>query len=106
MELHLIDHGCIREDVLLIHGACGGADTIADTIAKRLGWWVVSCPADWSIGRGAGPNRNQAMLDEFHPEQVLAFPVGESKGTRDMIRRAVAAKIPCITYESAQDPTR
>jgi len=48
--------------------------------------------ADWQRhGRGAGPIRNQAMLDDGKPHLVIAFPGG--RGTVDMIRRAKAAAV-------------
>ena len=49
-------------------------------------------PADWKrYGRGAGPARNQAMLVEFNPQLLVAFPGG--KGTADMVRRAQKAGV-------------
>lgn len=45
--------------------------------------------------RGAGPLRNQAMLDA-KPDAVIAFhaDLAHSRGTADMVRRARAAGIP------------
>lgn len=60
----------------------------------QLGFEVAACPADWKKhGKAAGPIRNQSMLTEHKPDLVIAFPLGESKGTRDMIRKAKAAGI-------------
>jgi len=59
----------------------------------------MSFPADWkSYGKGAGPIRNQLMLDEGKPDLVLAFhnDISSSRGTADMIRRA---KKHGISYE-------
>ncbi len=96
----------LQEDVLIIDGGAAGADRIACDIANSMGasvgWWHVSCPAQWTKGKKAGPLRNQQMLDEFHPDLVLAFPIGESKGTRDMIRRAEKAGIECKIFESKE----
>jgi hypothetical protein len=39
------------------------------------------------------------MLDVGRPDLVLAFPLGESPGTRDMIRRAVDAGIRTLVYD-------
>jgi hypothetical protein len=39
------------------------------------------------------------MLDVGRPDLVLAFPLGESDGTRDMIRRAVDAGIRTLVYD-------
>lgn len=88
--------------VVVIHGACPtGADAIADRFceinadnryfsieAKRF-------PADWSLGKKAGPLRNQTMVD-LGADVCLAFPLADSRGTRDCMRRAEAAGIPVI----------
>ena len=51
--------------------------------------------ADWAThGKKAGPLRNQRMIDEGHPDLVIAFPGG--KGTDDMTRRALAAGVATI----------
>jgi len=73
-------------DSIIIHGGARGADTLADTVAKSLGFKDVVCfPADWKkYGRGAGPVRNRQMLDE-NPNLVIAFhdDIENSKGTKD-----------------------
>ena len=75
----------------LAHGAAPGADRIADKVGRSLHLIVVPFPADWQRhGNGAGPIRNQRMLDEFRPTLVIAFPLPESVGTWDMVRRAKA----------------
>ena len=77
---------------------CGGA-TGVDFYASK--WSVtnqirtVIVPAEWDKhGRAAGPIRNQRMLDEEHPDKVLAFP--GSRGTEDMVSRATKAGIEVI----------
>lgn len=80
----------------LIHGNARGADLIACETAHALGWEIWGFPADWKRhGKAAGPIRNRQMLD-YDPELVLAFPLGESKGTRDMVRLAERAGIPVV----------
>jgi hypothetical protein len=54
-------------------------------------------PADWDkYGKAAGPIRNQQMLDEGHPDMVIAFhdDLTNSKGTKDMVKRAKKAGVP------------
>lgn len=77
----------------LIHGACRtGVDEWADFLARYvLEWRVEPYPADWRLGRRAGPLRNQAMVDSG-ADLVIAFPGG--RGTADCVRRAKAAGIP------------
>ncbi len=98
--------------IMLIHGDAPGADSIAAAIGRELGFTVVPFPAKWPIlGHGAGPRRNQEMLDQGKPNLVLAFhdnlwgtkPIADeemgrmiqpSKGTKDMVERARKAGIP------------
>ena len=83
-------------NTVIIHGACRGADTLAAHVAGWLGLRVESYPAQWQkYGKGAGPIRNQQMLDEGKPDLVLAFHpnLAHSKGTKDMVKRARKARI-------------
>lgn len=88
---------------VVVHGDARGADTLADIEALKLGIPVRRYPAQWKVkgifDRGAGPKRNQQMLDEEHLSEdpiveVLAFPTKTSKGTYDMTDRAKRAGIP------------
>lgn len=83
-------------DTIIIHGAAPGADTLAGFVAERLGMKVVPFKAEWHIyGKGAGPRRNQKMLNEGRPDMVLAFHdnIEKSRGTKDMIERSKKAGI-------------
>lgn len=40
------------------------------------------------------------MLDEQSPTLVLAFPLEDSRGTWDMVRRAEAARVPVRVIKS------
>jgi hypothetical protein len=80
----------------VIHGDAPGADTLAATAAIQAGLTVEAWPADWRThGRGAGPRRNQAMLDAG-ADAVWAFPGG--RGTADMVRRAREAGVPVFEH--------
>lgn len=83
----IFENSDLNEPLLLIHGDCAtGADWLADEWAQKCGSvQVVRCPANWKLGKKAGPLRNEAML-ELKPDVVIAFPGG--KGTADMVRRA------------------
>jgi hypothetical protein len=71
----------------LIQGGAHGADYLAWQWANVRGVPCGSYPADWdTLGRKAGPIRNQQMIDEGCADGVIAFP--GSKGTADMITRA------------------
>lgn len=79
----------------IFNGGAGGADEAARewALSHEIGSRVF--PADWAThGRAAGPIRNQQMLDEGQPDLVVALWDGSSRGTEDMIRRAVKAGVP------------
>jgi NADPH:quinone reductase-like Zn-dependent oxidoreductase len=83
---------------VLIHGGASGVDTHAGHWAED---WVHTTVyhADWAThGRAAGPIRNQKMLDEQHPDLVVAFPGG--RGTADMMTRARRAGVRVIEVAS------
>lgn len=90
---------------LVIHGAYRGADMLADSIAKELGIGVEPYKAEWTkYGPAAGPIRNQKMLDEGHPDMVVAFFDGErTDGTTDMVRRAARAGVLVREYGIKQE---
>ena len=85
-------------DAVVIHGAArGGADAIVDRLAKARGLKVEAYPADWNMhGKAAGPIRNQRMIDEGRPTEAYAYPMFDSKGTWDCVRRCEAAGVPTI----------
>ena len=92
--------------VKLIHGACRGADVLAGEVAIEMGIEVMEMPADWNKdGRAAGPIRNSAMVSRLqwladlgYRVEVHAFPVGDSRGTFDMIRKTRKAGIPITVH--------
>ena len=51
----------------------------------------------------AGHLRNQEMVD-LGADVCLAFPLSDSRGTRDCMKRAEAAGIPVVVFE--MEPTR
>src|SRR5262245_24371218 len=76
----------IHDVELVIEGDATGADRMAGEWAVEREVPLSVWPAQWNrYGRGAGPRRNQQMLDQ-HPDAVLAFhhDLGESRGTADM----------------------
>lgn len=87
---------------IIVHGACRGADVTCAAVAEALGFTVRAYPADWDrFRKGAGPIRNQQMLDcEHRPDEpidlCLAFHNNfvQSRGTKDMVSRVEKAKIP------------
>lgn len=87
-------------DTLVIAGAAKGVDRTAAMVAVGLGLQVQEFPALWDVyGKGAGPIRNQQMLDQG-PDIVIAFhnDPGLGKGTRDMVARARKAGVPVFVF--------
>ncbi len=112
------DRACIRSvlnglygeapgPLVLIEGGQHGADRIASEWADEWVPYVLThlrFPADWqTYGKKAGPIRNAQMLEEGSPDVVWAFvnrPLAESRGTANMVRRAVAAGIPTYVVQA------
>lgn len=87
----------LRQDTVIIHGDCRGADKMAGLVAKRLGFVVEVYPANWKRwGGAAGPIRNELMIKDGKPDFVYAFHdnLERSKGTKDMVKRANENLIP------------
>lgn len=91
-------HGLSAADITVVHGGARGADLTAAQIADVLGMRTEAWPADWKThGRKAGPMRNAEMV-AAGADVCLAFPLPDSVGTHDCIRRARAAGIPTYVY--------
>lgn len=101
---------------VVIHGGASGADTLADSWARRQApeIEVRRFPAHWDdlshpdavikrlpggkpYDARAGHRRNEEMLREGKPDLVLAFPGGS--GTRDMIALARRAGLKVIVVK-------
>lgn len=86
--------GIPKNQITVVHGGAPGCDTLAGMAASRLGMQVEVHPADWKThGKAAGPLRNKHMVD-LGADICLAFPVGDSRGTRGCMRLAKEAGIP------------
>lgn len=95
------DGAWANRDITVVHGNARGADTIAHLVAVALGWAVEPHPctdADWAVfGKSAGHRRNGRMVS-LGADVCLAFPIGESRGTRGCMELAKKAGIPVINY--------
>jgi hypothetical protein len=82
----ILDHIHTKKIIdLIIHGGARGADSLAGEWAIDNGISVAVYKADWNKhGKGAGPIRNETMLNESDPDLVVAFPGGN--GTSHMIK--------------------
>lgn len=103
-RLALLPHGAV-----VVHGQSrgGGADTIADKIARELGYTVIPVPVNaQDRARARTPRqapilRNIRMFDE-HPDanHVEAFWDGESPGTRHAMNEASRRGVPVVLSET------
>lgn len=96
------------EELEVVHGNQGkkdgtGLDKMAGRIAKNLGAKVTAVPADWRIGKGAGPARNKKMLD-MDPSFLIAFhaDLKSSRGTKNCVKEALKRKIPVALVENSE----
>lgn len=92
--------GCYTKDeIVVVHGGCPtGADAMAEQLCQNYGIATEVYPADWNKhGKAAGPIRNQQMVD-LGADICLAFPKGESRGTRHCMRAAEKAGIEVVNY--------
>ena len=88
----LQEQGIDKSDVEIVSGGCRGADELGERYAKESCLRCSIFPADWSkYGRSAGPIRNDTMAKytvKADKGYLVAFPIGESRGTRSMIKLA------------------
>jgi ABC-type sugar transport system substrate-binding protein len=83
-------------EVDIVQGAADGVDRAFVEAAYDAGCGVCSYPADWQKhGKKGGPIRNAAMVDAG-ADFVIAVhrSLAWSRGTGDLVRRALAAGIP------------
>lgn len=88
--------------VTIVHGACPkGADAFARSWVEILAYKRPDLhkqerfPADWKLGRRAGPIRNLEMAQsEPKADLCIAFWDGKSRGTKSMIEEAEREGIP------------
>lgn len=77
----------VGEPVRVVAGGCPtGVDQMARMWATAKGYHFEEYPADWKLGKRAGPLRNTQMIDMSNV--IVAFPAATSKGTRDVIKKA------------------
>lgn len=75
-------------NVEIVSGHCRGADMLGEQYAKDHGIPLVLFPADWGkYGKRAGYIRNNQMAKYASEKNgaLIAFPIGEARGTKMMI---------------------
>lgn len=91
------------KDLMIIHGACRGADLTTEKVCKELQINYTGIPAKWNtLGRAAGPVRNREMADMFPDiSGCVAFheDIINSKGTKDMVKVMLDRNIWTVLYD-------
>lgn len=102
----------LLDTCVLIHGGANGADHHAKEWAEHHMPEEIEAEeylANWKdFGKGAGPARNQLMLNQGKPDLVLAFvdkPLSESHGTNDMVGRARQAGVTTYVIQRMERST-
>jgi hypothetical protein len=84
-----------KSDVTIMGGGATGADHLGQCYASIAEFDFELYKADWDkYGKGAGPKRNQEMLDGGKPDLVIAFPGGN--GTAHMVKIARRRQVPVV----------
>lgn len=100
---------------LVMHGDCDGVDRfVSERIRQALPQTAIfAIPGDWGrYDKKAGPYRNSAMVQlalllrdwSTYEIRFLAFPRGESKGTRDCAGKCQAAGFEGVVVELEVQP--
>lgn len=93
----------VKDKVEIVSGHCRGADMFGEQYAKDHNIPVVVFPADWNTyGKRAGYIRNKQMAEYASEENgiLIAFPIGEARGTKLMIKLAHEYDIATDVYYS------
>lgn len=85
--------GTEPRNVTVVHGAARGADSLAADVARELGMRAEAHPADWARHGKAGGHIRNAEMVRCGAHLCLAWPLGESRGTRGAMKLAREAGI-------------
>lgn len=91
--------GAINDPVEIVSGHCRGADMLGEEYARQHNLPLITFPADWNkYGKKAGYIRNKHMAEYASKDNgvLVAFPIGESRGTTLMIALARTYRLRCI----------
>ena len=91
-SVHNILKDIPTDSIQIISGGCRGADRMGEEYAIEWHIPYVIYPANWKkLGISAGPIRNEQMAryaSQADRGILIAFPIGESRGTMNMIKLA------------------
>jgi len=66
----------------IVSGKAKGADSLGEIWAKENNIPIKEFPADWLLGKKAGPLRNEEMAQ--YCDKAIGFSVNNSRGTANM----------------------
>lgn len=94
---------------LIVHGGAPGLDSIVASLALELGVPTRVFPADWTLGKKAGPLRNQEMVEFIKIQRYPCFyafheSLSLGKGTRDTVVRCMKARVPGTIFFPTPPP--
>ena len=90
---------------LLLNGMATGIDKEAREWAKKEGIPIKEFSADWSLGKRAGPLRNQLMVNELQSGDYAVFFMG-NRGTDGCYELARNSPASIIDYRNRTDLIR
>lgn len=86
----------------VVSGCARGVDTLGEQYANKHKLPIKQFMAAWKMyGIHAGPFRNQQMAD--YAEALIAIPGPDSRGTWDMVQRAMAKGLRVYVYEGRSE---
>lgn len=95
MRAAILEHVNLESLRVIVSGGAVGADSLGERFADEFGLEKEIYPANWKMyGRGAGQIRNRKIAAAC--DACIAFPVGESKGTKGTIARCEKLGKPLI----------
>jgi ABC-type sugar transport system substrate-binding protein len=94
--------------VTILDGNASGVDAAFADAASEAGCKVLRFPADWEkYGKGAGPRRNAEMVAAGADFAIAIHKsLTRSRGTKDAVRRCLAAGIPVWLIDSEDGEPR
>lgn len=98
--IHNVVENSNSDEIIIVEGGARGADRLARNYGEKMGYTIETHNADWKqYGKRAGFLRNQKMVN-LGADICLAFPLENSRGTHDCVKRARQFGIPVEIHKS------
>jgi predicted Rossmann fold nucleotide-binding protein DprA/Smf involved in DNA uptake len=94
----ILENFDVRTIDAIVSGGAKGVDTLGEKFADEFHLKKDITKPDWKkYGKGAAFIRNQEIVD--HAKELIAFPIRESGGTWDTIRKARKSGKRVVVFE-------